>query len=143
MNEDLERRIVWLGSSFFIISEKKQKQPRNKLEIHNFSFFFHNFFKFENHNFFVFKVMVSSKKIFPIPKTINLPFGWNPLQCKCRLYQFLIVVLWSYVIIYVQRKISSCLNINTIAAGVELHHEWVPCCDKMGVALRWGSWRQF
>ena len=99
MNEDLERRIVWLGSSFFIISEKKQKQPRNKLEIHNFSFFFHNFFKFENHNFFVFKVMVSSKKIFPIPKTINLPFGWNPLQCKCRLCQFLIVVLWSYDVI--------------------------------------------
>ena len=61
MNEDLERRIVLLGSSFFVYV-RKNKDDRQT-----------NFFKnFENHNSFVFKVMVSSKKIFPIPQADQL-----------------------------------------------------------------------
>ena len=61
MNEDLERRIVLLGSSFFVYV-RKNKDDRQT-----------NFLKnFENHNFFVFKVMVSSKKIFPIPQDDQL-----------------------------------------------------------------------
>ena len=61
MNEDIERRIVLLGSSLFILCQKKQIRPTNKL-----------LKKIENHNFFVFKMMVSSKKICPIPQDNQL-----------------------------------------------------------------------
>ena len=60
MNEDIERRIVLLWSSFFILCEKKQKRPTNKL-----------FNKIENHFLPVLK-MISSKKIFPIPQDTQL-----------------------------------------------------------------------
>ena len=61
MNEDIERRIVLLWSSFFILCEKKQKRPTNKL-----------FKKIDNHYFSLLKKMISSKKIFFRPQDTQL-----------------------------------------------------------------------